>query len=84
MTKQKDKLENNFGRLDQIERDFERALVKIEEQESVIKAKNEQIDDLKKVQKVDRKNAEAEKAKLKSALEVIDKGSQKINSLVNS
>ncbi len=84
MTKQKDKLENNFGRLDQIERDFERALVKLEEQESVIKAKNEQIDDLKKVQKVDRKNAEAEKAKLKSALEVIDKGSQKINSLVNS
>jgi len=84
VTKQKDKLENNFGRLDQIERDFERALVKIEEQESVIKAKNEQIDDLKKVQKVDRKNAEAEKAKLKSALEVIDKGSQKINSLVNS
>ena len=61
MTKQKDKLEHNFGRLDQIERDFERALVKLEEQELLIKAKNEQIDDLKKVQKVDRKAAEDDK-----------------------
>lgn len=41
VTKQKDKLEGNFGRLDQIERDFERSVKRVEELEELIKAKNE-------------------------------------------
>lgn len=83
VTKQKDKLENTFGRLDQIERDFERALVRIEELETLIKTKNEQIDELKKVQKVDRKTLEGEQFKLKSAMEVLEKSSKQISSLAS-
>lgn len=41
VTKRKDKLELQFGRLDQIERDFERALKKNADLEELVKAKNE-------------------------------------------
>ena len=82
VTKQKDRLEMNFGRLDQIERDFERAIKKVEEQEDLIKAKNEQIDDLKKTQKNDKKATDIDKNKIKSALEILAKGEQRIASLL--
>ena len=72
----------NFGRLDQIERDFERAIKKVEEQEDLIKAKNEQIDDLKKMQKNDKKATDVDKNKIKSALEILAKGEQRIASLL--
>ena len=83
VTKQKNKLESTFGRLDQIERDFERALVRIEELETLIKTKNEQIEEFKKVQKVDRKALDEERSKLKSALEVLMKSSKQIKDLAS-
>lgn len=78
MTKQKDKLENNFGKLDQIERDFERSVKRVEDLEEVIKAKNEQLDELKKQQKNDRKIADNEGKKLKSAMEILIKTEQRL------
>lgn len=81
VTKQKDKLEGNFGRLDQIERDFERSVKRVEELEELIKAKNEQNDELKKQIKADRKTAEFDSKKAKSAMEILIKSEQRLAQL---
>jgi chromosome segregation ATPase len=41
ITAKKDKIEQQFSRLDQIQRDFEKAIKKVEEQEDMIKLRNE-------------------------------------------
>ena len=41
VTAKKDKVEQQFMRLDQIQRDFEKAIKKVEEQEEMIKLRNE-------------------------------------------
>ena len=41
VTAKKDKLEHQFGRLDQIQREFEQSIKRIEQQEDMIKLKNE-------------------------------------------
>jgi hypothetical protein len=48
VTVKKDRLEHQFSRLDQIQREFEQAIKRIEQQEDMIKMKNEQVEEAKK------------------------------------
>jgi hypothetical protein len=56
----------------------------VEELEELIRSKNEQIEIVKKQQKEEKKVAEAESKKLKSAMEILVKSDQRLNSLINT
>lgn len=84
VTAKKDKVEQQFMRLDQIQRDFEKAIKKVEEQEEMIKLRNEQLEEVKKQMKTDKKHFESDKLKLASAIEVIQKAEGRLGSLNNN
>ena len=44
--------------MDQIQRDFEKAIKKVEEQEELLKLRNEQLEEAKKQMKTDKKHFE--------------------------
>ena len=71
ITAKKDKLEHQFSRLDQIQREFEQAIKKVEQQEDMIKLRNEQIEEAKKQIKHDAKANTANINKLGSAMQVL-------------
>ena len=71
VTAKKDKLEHQFGRLDQIQREFEQSIKRIEQQEDMIKLKNEQIEEAKKQIKHDTKVSTSNTNKLNSAMQIL-------------
>ena len=70
--------------MDQIEREFERAIQRVEDQDNLLKSKNEQIEELKKQNKTDKKTSEIDGKKLKACVEMLTKADQRLGTMLST